>query len=85
MNKELLKTTDEVLATKFIVRAYTKVELAELYSPDAKGDAAVRLLNRWIRRMPNLKKELKALGATMSTRIYNPAQVKLISKYLGEP
>lgn len=35
-----------------VVRSYTKGELARLYSPGAKYESAIRMLNRYLHRYP---------------------------------
>ena len=63
------------------VRSYTKGELAMLYSPRAKYESAIRMLNRYLHRCRGLMDELMSLGYRRFTR----PQVQVIFDYLGEP
>ena len=46
----------------FIIRAYDKAELAELYSPGRTAAAALQTLYRWMRRNMLLQEELNEAG-----------------------
>ena len=80
MNRDLY-TNDERTA----VRSYTKGELAMLYSPRAKYESAIRMLNRYLHRCRGLLDELMAMGYRPDDRRFTRPQVKLIFDYLGEP
>ena len=67
------------------VRSYTKVELAMLYSPRAKYESAIRMLNRYLHRCRGLLDELMDMGYRPDDRRFTRPQVKLIFDYLGEP
>lgn len=72
---------------KFVVRCYGKSELAEMYFPDLRREAAGQKLKRWIRKCSDLSDELnkEEYGYRMQTRAYSAREVKLIVHYLGEP
>ena len=59
----------------FIIRAYDKAELAELYSPGRTAAAALQTLYRWMRRNMLLQEELNFLKH----------EVAIIVRHLGEP
>lgn len=67
------------------VRSYTKGELAMLYSPRAKYESAIRMLNRYLHRCRGLLDGLTALGYRPDDRRFTRPQVQLIFDYLGEP
>ena len=67
------------------VRSYTKGELAMLYSPRAKYESAIRMLNRYLHRCRGLLDELMALGYRPDDRRFTRPQVQVIFDYLGEP
>ena len=67
------------------VKAYTKTELAIMYSPDLKIDSAIRRLRNWINHNKPLCRDLDALCYNKRAQIFTPAQVELIFHYLGEP
>ena len=67
------------------VRSYTKSELAQLYSPGAKYESAIRMLNRYLHRCRGLLDELMALGYRPDDRRFTRPQVQVIFDYLGEP
>ena len=46
----------------FIIRAYDKAELAELYSPGRTTAAALQTLYRWMRRNMLLQEDLNEVG-----------------------
>ena len=47
---------------EFKIRAYGRMELAQLYSPELTGIAAYRKMNKWIVRCPGLQERLLDLG-----------------------
>ena len=69
---------------QFTIRTYGRAELAQRYCPNVAPMTAYRKLNVWIDMYPNLRSELKALGAGRS-RTYTPRQVQKIVEALGEP
>ena len=71
--------------TTFIIRAYGRTELGQLYSPDVSADTAWRRLRQWIHRFPGLCEKLQMAGYTPRQRTFTPAQTMLIIEALGEP
>lgn len=69
----------------FILRPYTKAELAHLYNPGMPLVSALRKLREWVKCNHLLTEELKACGAKTRDRSYTRHQVRIITKYLGEP
>ena len=69
----------------FIIRAYTKKELALLYFPDSNPRTAVNHLMSWIRRCTPLWKELQQTGYYHTSKAFTPRQVRAIVEQLGEP
>lgn len=69
----------------FIIRSYSKSELAMLYSPYITPKAAVRKLNRWIAIKPGLLEHLHDSGMLPNAKCYTPLQVYIIVEALGEP
>lgn len=70
---------------KFIIRTYTKAELAHLYNPHLCLKAALQVLRRWILFNELLFSELTATGYRARNRILSPRQVEIIVRYLGAP
>ena len=70
---------------KFIIRTYSKAELAHLYNPDMPLVSAMRKLRQWIRRNKLLSSALAEAGENKRDHSYPPLQVRLITRYLGEP
>lgn len=71
--------------SSFVIRSYSKSELAMLYSPYITPKAAVRKLNRWIAFKPGLQARLLAGGLLPNAKCYTPLQVSVIVEALGEP
>lgn len=69
----------------FIIRAYTKVELAQLYSPGREPAAALQNLYRWIRKCTPLDTELRQIGYNKHRHSFLKREVETIRKHLGEP
>ena len=69
----------------FKIKPYGRTELALLYSPDLSPQGAWRKMLRWIDHHPDLGSRLADTGLTRHSRIFTPAQVKLIVDALGEP
>lgn len=70
---------------KFVIRAYLKVELAQLYSPHLPPMYALRKLRAWIRRNEALSAALYQGGESKKDHSYTKRQVRLIVQYLDEP
>ena len=70
---------------EFKVKAYTKMELAELYSPFSQGHAALQNLYRWMKRCKPLMEELETMGYNKYRHSFLKQEVQVIVKYLGEP
>jgi len=69
----------------FIIRAYTKKELALMYFPDSAPRTAVNHLMVWIRNCKQLWNELQKTGYQTNSKAFTPRQVKAIVEQLGEP
>ena len=70
---------------EFRLKAYTKVELAQLYSPHSQEATALQNLYRWMKRNTLLMKELQGLGYNKYRHSFLKQEVQVIVKYLGEP
>ena len=69
----------------FIIRAYTKKELALMYFPESMPRTAVNHLMAWINRCTQLLEQLQATGYQSTCKAFTPRQVKAIVEHLGEP
>ena len=69
----------------FIIRPYTKKELALLYFPNSKPRTAVNHLMSWIRRCTQLWQHLLATGYSVTSKAFTPREVRAIVEELGEP
>ena len=69
----------------FIIRAYSKKELALMYFPDSSPRTAVSHLMSWIRRCTQLWQQLQATGYETTCKTFTPRQVRAIVEQLGEP
>ena len=69
----------------FRLKAYTKVELAQLYSPHSQEATALQNLYRWMKRNTSLMEELRGLGYNKYRHSFLKQEVQVIVKYLGEP
>ena len=70
----------------FIIRTYTKKELALMYFPEASSaKVAVNHLRAWIYRCKPLYKEMQEAHYVRNSKVFTPRQVRLIIDYLGEP
>ena len=69
----------------FIIRAYTKKELALMYFPESMPRTAVNHLMAWINRCTQLLEQLQATGYQPTCKAFTPRQVKAIVEHLGEP
>lgn len=74
-----------MLKEEFIIRTYTKKELALLYFPDSTPRSAVSHLMSWIRRCTALQQQLETTGYQPIAKAFTPRQVKMIIDMLGEP
>lgn len=70
---------------EFIIRSYTKAELAQLYSPGREPAAALQNLYRWIRKCQPLAAELKQIGYDKHRHSFLKREVETIHKHLGDP
>ena len=70
---------------EFVLKAYTKVELALLYSPHSADATALQNLYRWMMRCHPLMDELNSLGYNKHRHSFLKQEVAVIVKYLGEP
>ena len=69
----------------FVIRAYTKKELALLYFPDSTPGTAVKHLMVTIRRNDMLWDELQAMGYYNRRKTFTPREVRAIIEWLGAP
>ncbi len=69
----------------FIIRAYTKKELALCYFPNSNQRTAVNHLMSWINRCTTLWEQLQDTGYSTTSKAFTPRQVKAIVEQLGEP
>lgn len=70
---------------EFIIRTYTKKELALMYFPESYPRTAVNHLMAWIHLCTPLWNELLDMGYRKTSKVFSPKQVKTIVEYLGEP
>lgn len=70
---------------EFKIRAYGRMELAQLYAPNLTGIAAYRKMKKWIGVYPGLEEKLASLGYQPTHRSFTPLEVKVIVEALGEP
>lgn len=70
---------------KFVIRAYLKAELAQLYCPNLPAMYAMRKLRSWIRKHKILNDTLYQGGESKKDHSYTKRQVRLIVQYLDEP
>ena len=70
---------------EFIIRAYTKKELALMYFPDSAPRTAVNHLMAWIRRCTSLWQQLQQMDYSINSKTLTPRQVRAIVEQLGEP
>ena len=69
----------------FVIRAYTKKELALMYFPNSLPHTAVNHLMSWIQRCTQLREQLQASGYCPTNKAFTPRQVRAIVEMLGEP
>lgn len=82
MNNEKNQIPEE---SAFTVRAYTKMELAQLYSPGREPDSALQNLYRWIRKCTPLELELRQSGYDKYRHSFLKREVEIIHKHFGDP
>lgn len=70
---------------EFKLQAYTKADLAQLYSPHSQETTALQNLYRWMKRNQPLMSELEAVGYNKYRHSFLKREVGIIVKYLGEP
>ena len=70
---------------EFIIRAYTKKELALMYFPDSAPRTAVNHLMAGIRRCTSLWQQLQQMDYSINSKTLTPRQVRAIVEQLGEP
>jgi hypothetical protein len=69
----------------FVIRAYTKKELALCYFPNSNPRTAVNHLMSWIIRCGPLWQQLQEMGYYPTSKAFTPRQVRAIIEQLGEP
>ncbi len=69
----------------FIIRTYSKNELARMYCPALSLDSALRMFRTWIDTHPDLNERLVLTGYKPRNRYFTPRQVEMIRDCLGEP
>ena len=69
----------------FVIRAYTKKELALCYFPNSNPRTAVNHLMSWIQRCTSLWEQLQHMGYIGTSKAFTPRQVRAIVEQLGEP
>ena len=70
---------------EFVIRAYTKKELALCYFPNSNPRTAVNHLMSWIQRCAPLWEQLQQMGYIATSKAFTPRQVRAIVEQLGEP
>ena len=70
---------------EFVIRAYTKKELALLYFPDSSPRTAVNHLMAWVCRCTQLYRQLLSMGYNRTSKGFTPREVRAIVEQLGEP
>lgn len=69
----------------FVVKCYDKNELARMYFPDLEAGVAVNKLRRWMRQCEPLMQEMRQTNYHPKTKAFTAREVRLITRYLGEP
>lgn len=69
----------------FIVRSYTKIELATLYCPGREPASALQSFYRWMRKCTPLWIELQQYGYDKHRHSFLKREVEIIRKHLGDP
>ena len=70
---------------KFQARAYSKTELALMYSPHSAPSTALQCLTRWMKQCQPLMAELATMGYNKYRHILLRREVEAIVRHLGEP
>lgn len=60
-------------------------EVAQSYFPQQNNKSASNSLTRWIRRCPDLHRELTELGLKARDRFFTSRMIDRIHYHLGEP
>ena len=69
----------------FIIRPYSKKELALMYFPDSNPRTAGNHFRAWIQRCQPLWDELHKLGYKSTAKQFTSKEVRVIVNYLGSP
>ncbi len=69
----------------FIIRPYTKKEIALMYFPESEPRNASRRLMAWIKHCKPLYAELLQAGYRPMSKSFTPRQAEIIGHYLGCP
>ena len=69
----------------FIIRPYSKKELALMYFPESMPSMASKRLRRWIQQCKPLWNELQQMDYKPQSKGFTPRQVQAIVTYLGDP
>ena len=69
----------------FMIRAYSKKELALMFYPDSMPSTAVKHLMTTIGRCDMLWDELLAMGYNKRRKTFTPREVRAIIDWLGAP
>lgn len=78
--------TQEQCSSDIPQRMYSKLELAQLYFPDAiDKSVARRHLMAWIQQCVPLWQNIQRMGYRKGSQFFTPRMVKCIVDYLGEP
>lgn len=84
--KEMSRYSEETAEEpEFVIRAYTKAELAQLYNPDLSAEMALQKLYRWMRKNVLLTQALQEAGYNKYRHSFLKREVGLIVHYMGEP
>ena len=82
MNQRKEEDTTEA---DFIIRSYTKTELAQLYCPGLAPVLGLQKLYRWMRKNTALTQALSDVNYNKYRHSFLKREVRLIVYYLGEP
>lgn len=69
----------------FVIKNYTKAELAMMFFPDSQPRTAVRHLMNWIKRNKAISKYLAENGHNPFSKFFTSREVGVIIDNLGEP
>lgn len=73
------------MKTGFKSKTFGWKELSILYAPGLTPHSASKRLVRWILIHPGLYEQLLRAGWIKGSHVLTPAQVEIITDYLGEP